>query len=74
MGRGSLLGGVLAGLLAMPAVAGPPEVTRAEREVHEHLLTLDTHLDTPASLDLPAGPSRICTTSMPTIPRLTCRA
>ncbi len=43
----------LAALLALPALADAPVPTKAERALHERLLTLDTHLDTPASLVLP---------------------
>lgn len=43
----------LAALLASPAMADAPVPTKAERALHERLLTLDTHLDTPASLVLP---------------------
>ncbi|NKJ41954.1 membrane dipeptidase [Novosphingobium sp. SG720] len=39
--------------LASPALADAPLPTKAERAVHERALTLDTHLDTPASLVLP---------------------
>ena len=39
--------------LASPALADVPLPTKAERAVHERALTLDTHLDTPASLVLP---------------------
>ncbi|MBB6123199.1 membrane dipeptidase [Sphingobium subterraneum] len=35
------------------AQAKDPVVSRKDRALHERLLTLDTHLDTPASLDLP---------------------
>ncbi len=38
-------------LLPMPALAGPgPSVPAAAAKLHERLITLDTHLDTPASL------------------------
>ncbi|HIQ19474.1 MAG TPA: membrane dipeptidase [Novosphingobium capsulatum] len=57
--RCSILAPVLSSLalalLAGPAQADPlpPEPTKAEQALHQHLLTLDTHLDTPASLVLP---------------------
>lgn len=41
-----------AGAPASPT-GGAPEVTKAVRQIHDRILTLDTHLDTPASLALP---------------------
>lgn len=40
-------------LAATPTLAEAPVPTRAEQALHQGLLTLDTHLDTPASLVLP---------------------
>lgn len=48
-----LLAAALAACLVHPALADAPVPTKAERALHERLLTLDTHLDTPASLVLP---------------------
>jgi membrane dipeptidase len=46
----SLCGSVLA---AEPAArTDGPQVTKAQRAIHEQMLTLDTHLDTPANLPL----------------------
>lgn len=39
-------------LAAGPLPPTGPVVTKAERAVHERMLTLDTHLDTPANLEL----------------------
>jgi len=47
---------VLAGaaLVALvPGVAGAQTVSKKDYQLHQRLLTLDSHLDTPASLDLP---------------------
>lgn len=47
---------VLAGaaLVALvPGVAGAQAVSKKDYQLHQRLLTLDSHLDTPASLDLP---------------------
>jgi membrane dipeptidase len=38
---------------AAPALAAPPAVDRATMQLHQRLLTLDTHLDTPASFARP---------------------
>ncbi|HEX7820450.1 MAG TPA: dipeptidase [Sphingobium sp.] len=54
--RGLILMGVALGALLPVAGAaqGPaPTVPRAVQRLHQRLLTLDSHLDTPASLDLP---------------------
>jgi len=51
--RRAILGAALAALLPAAAPGEPPVVTKAVRQVHERMLTLDTHLDTPAALDLP---------------------
>lgn len=45
-------GAALIALLPVAAVQAQP-VPRAAERLHHRLLTLDTHLDTPASLDLP---------------------
>lgn len=45
------MGAALAALLAGPASA--QAVPRKVQQLHQKLLTLDSHLDTPASLDLP---------------------
>lgn len=36
-----------------PAIAQAQAVSKKDSQTHQHLLTLDSHLDTPASLDLP---------------------
>lgn len=46
-------GAALVALLPLAAGAQTPVVTKKEYQLHEKLLTLDSHLDTPASLDLP---------------------
>ncbi len=46
-----LMGGALTALLAGPAQA--QQIPRAVMQLHQRLVTLDSHLDTPASLDLP---------------------
>lgn len=47
---------ILAGAAVMalvPALAGAQAVSKKDYQLHQRLLTLDSHLDTPASLDLP---------------------
>ena len=46
-----IVGAALAALLPLTAQAQP--VPKAAAKLHERLITLDSHLDTPASLDLP---------------------
>jgi membrane dipeptidase len=54
LGAGVLFAALAAGALAAdPPRADGPVVTPAARALHESLLTLDTHLDTPANLGLP---------------------
>ena len=48
-----MMGVALAALLPLTAQAEAPVVTKKEYQLHQKLLTLDSHLDTPASLDLP---------------------
>lgn len=48
-----MMGAALAALLPLTAQAEAPVVTKKEYQLHQKLLTLDSHLDTPASLDLP---------------------
>src|SRR3712207_9325718 len=43
----------LALLAAMPALAQLPDVSPADRLLHERILTLDTHLDTPVLFERP---------------------
>ncbi len=50
MRKALLMGAALAALLSAPAAA---QVSKQVYQLHQKLLTLDTHLDTPASLDLP---------------------
>lgn len=45
------MGAALAALLAGPASA--QAVPKKVQQLHQKLLTLDSHMDTPASLDLP---------------------
>lgn len=67
-----------AALLAAPGVASakaggsvtPPAILK----FHQSLVTLDTHLDTPASVALEGGRSRMSMISIWTIPRSTCPA
>ena len=48
---GAIALGVAMGVVLVPAAsAAPPKVGARARAVHERVLTLDTHLDTPASL------------------------
>lgn len=66
MGRAGRAGIAMAGVLALwggagqaappvapSAASGPPVVTARARALHARVLTLDTHLDTPASLAVP---------------------
>ncbi|WP_311267256.1 dipeptidase [Sphingobium sp. WCS2017Hpa-17] len=48
-----MMGAALIALLPLTAQAEAPVVTKKEYQLHQKLLTLDSHLDTPASLDLP---------------------
>ena len=49
------MGAALIALL--PGIAGAQAVSKKDMALHQKLLTLDSHLDTPASLDLPlCGP------------------
>lgn len=48
-----MMGVALVALLPLTAQAEAPVVTKKEYQLHQRLLTLDSHLDTPASLDLP---------------------
>lgn len=41
--------------LASPALAAPPKVSAKAMVIHQRLMTLDTHLDTPAGIDSPRG-------------------
>ncbi|ETI58981.1 peptidase M19 [Sphingobium sp. C100] len=50
MRKALLTGAALAALLSAPVAA---QVSKQVYQLHQKLLTLDTHLDTPASLDLP---------------------
>jgi membrane dipeptidase len=47
------MGAALMALLPLTAQAEAPVVTKQVYQLHQKLLTLDSHLDTPASLDLP---------------------
>jgi membrane dipeptidase len=49
----SMVGAALAALLPLSVVSAQPPVSRAAARLHDRLITLDSHLDTPASLDLP---------------------
>ena len=52
----TLLGAASLALTACATTAPPPEgVTPEAMALHQRLLTLDTHLDTPALLDGPRG-------------------
>lgn len=53
MRAGLMMGAALIALLPLTAQAEAPVVTKKEYQLHQKLLTLDSHLDTPASLDLP---------------------
>jgi len=48
-----MMGAALMALLPLTAQAEAPVVTKQVYQLHQKLLTLDSHLDTPASLDLP---------------------
>jgi membrane dipeptidase len=48
-----MMGAALAVLLPPTAQAEAPKVSKKDMALHQRLLTLDSHLDTPASLDLP---------------------
>ncbi|MEC3949979.1 dipeptidase [Sphingobium sp. HWE2-09] len=48
-----MMGVAAAALLPLTAQAEAPVVSKKEYQLHQRLLTLDSHLDTPASLDLP---------------------
>ena len=50
--RFALRAGLVAALLAGPAMA-QDKVSRADMALHQRLLTLDTHLDTSANLEIP---------------------
>ena len=51
---GYLLGAALLAVATGPSVAKDvPAVPAATKRLHDRLITLDSHLDTPASLDLP---------------------
>lgn len=41
--------------IAPPALAAPAKVSAKAMAIHQRLLTLDTHLDTPAGIDSPRG-------------------
>lgn len=41
--------------IAMPAAAAPAKVSAKAMAIHQRLMTLDTHLDTPAGIDSPRG-------------------
>lgn len=47
------MGAALMALLPTAAMAQGPVVSKQTYQLHQKLLTLDSHLDTPASLDLP---------------------
>jgi membrane dipeptidase len=53
MRAGLMMGAALVALLPLTAQAEAPVVTKQVYQLHQKLLTLDSHLDTPASLDLP---------------------
>lgn len=53
MMRTMLAAATLVALLPISLQAQEQRVSRKDRALHERLLTLDSHLDTPASLDLP---------------------
>ena len=48
-----LMGAALVALLPIAAQAQPKTVSKQVYQLHQKLITLDSHLDTPASLDLP---------------------
>ena len=48
-----LMGAALIALLPIAAQAQPKTVSKQVYQLHQKLITLDSHLDTPASLDLP---------------------
>ncbi len=48
-----MMGAALMALLPLTAQAEAPVVTKQVYQLHQKLLTLDSHLDTPTSLDLP---------------------
>ncbi len=48
-----LWGAALVALLPLSFASAQPPVSRAAARLHERIITLDSHLDTPASLDLP---------------------
>lgn len=48
-----MMGAALMALLPLTAQAEQPVVSKQVYQLHQKLLTLDSHLDTPASLDLP---------------------
>ena len=48
-----MMGAALVALLPTAAMAQRPAVPKQTYQLHQKLLTLDSHLDTPASLDLP---------------------
>jgi membrane dipeptidase len=48
-----LVSAALAALLPISAQAQGPAVSKKDYQLHQRLVTLDSHLDTPASLDLP---------------------
>ena len=48
-----MMGAALVALLPTAAMAQEPAVSKQTYQLHQKLLTLDSHLDTPASLDLP---------------------
>ena len=48
-----MMGAAIAALLPLCAMAQAPTVSKRDYQLHQKLLTLDSHLDTPASLDLP---------------------
>lgn len=53
MRAGLMMGAALTALLPLTAQAEAPVVSKQVYQLHQKLLTLDSHLDTPASLDLP---------------------
>ncbi|MDX3899832.1 MAG: dipeptidase [Sphingobium sp.] len=46
-------GAALVALLPIASATAQPPVTKSVARLHDRLITLDSHLDTPASLDLP---------------------
>ena len=63
----------LGGAQADAAGDASPAITPQVRKIQRDMITLDTHLDTPASLDLPGWSILASMTSSRTTPRLTFR-